>query len=94
MSSRLEFFSDVVKEVEEARGKFPSSDLLGYAFAEESGELIKAILDRRNGKGISELAIYQEAVQVVAMVIRLMEEGCPELGLPRNFMFTEEEEGK
>lgn len=90
---RKRFFENVEREVERAREKFPSNDLLGYAFVEESGELTKAILDKRNsreGGHFMDIEIYKEAVQTVAMVIRLLEEGSHELDLGQNlYMDTE-----
>lgn len=82
MTTRIDFFSQVEYELAEARSKFPKNELLGYAFAEESGEFIKAMLDNASNK-CDDLTgdVYKEAVQTVAMVIRLLEEGCPELKL-------------
>lgn len=68
-------------EVERARKLHPSGDLLTTAFAEEAGEVIKAILDHYEGKG-SLLEVLSELVQVIAMAVRLMEEGDPIHRLP------------
>lgn len=67
-------FEDVVTELEKAREKFPTNKLLALAFAEESGEFIKAVLDYEQ-KGGSLNDIHKEAVQTIAMAIRLLEEG-------------------
>lgn len=68
------WFLDVADELRRARAKFPGTDLLTTAFAEEAGELVKAILDNYNGK---QSDIYVEAIQTIAMVVRLLEEGDP-----------------
>lgn len=68
------WFEDVADELRRARAKFPGTDLLTTAFAEEAGELVKAILGGYNGK---ESDIYTEAIQTIAMVVRLLEEGDP-----------------
>lgn len=65
---------DVGDELRRARAKFPGTNLLTTAFAEEAGELVKAILDGYNGKASD---IYTEAIQTIAMVVRLLEEGDP-----------------
>jgi hypothetical protein len=72
------FFIDVRTELRKARRAFPTNKHLGMAFAEESGELIKAVLDFEQKDG-SERQIYKEAVQACAMAIRLVEEGSEEL---------------
>lgn len=72
--TEVKFFLAVKKEAEKARTKFPSSRLLGLAFAEESGELIKAVLDFEQKGGTKE-QIYKEAVQTCAMALRLLTEG-------------------
>jgi len=68
------WFLDVADELRRARAKFPGTDLLTTAFAEEAGELVKAILDNYNGK---QSDLYTEAIQTIAMVVRLLEEGDP-----------------
>lgn len=65
---------DVCMELERARAKFPGTELLTTAFAEEAGELVKAILDNYHGKASD---IYIEAIQTIAMAVRLIEEGDP-----------------
>ena len=81
ISDRQRLFIEVEKEVRDARKAFPSTKLLGYAFVEESGEFVRAMLDYKQGK-CGELVVYQEAVQCIAMAVRLLEEGCEELNLP------------
>lgn len=68
-------FLDAVKaELESAREKFPLSIMCLAALTEEVGELAKACLDVRTGKG-KPLEIWQEAVQVAAMAVRVATEG-------------------
>lgn len=69
-----DWIRDVADELARARKKFPGTDLLTTAFAEEAGERVKAILDNYNGKASD---IYTEAIQTIAMVVRLLEEGDP-----------------
>lgn len=74
-------FVNAISEVKRARTKFPSPNHLTLAFAEESGEVIKAILDFKHGKGYIE-DVQKEMVQAMAMLIRLAEEGDPTVELP------------
>lgn len=74
--SRERFWEDVSAEVDRARAKFPNPRLLLSAMTEEHGELVKSVLDKMQGKA-SEAHVYGEAVQLVAMVVRLIEEGDP-----------------
>lgn len=74
VSGRPRWVADVSAELDRARTKFPKPDLLTTAFAEEAGELVKAILDGYNGKSSD---VYGEAIQAIAMVVRLIEEGDP-----------------
>lgn len=71
---RLDWIEATLNEVARARKKFPNPDLLTTAFAEEAGELVKAILDNYHGKPSN---VYEEAIQVIAMAVRLIEEGDP-----------------
>lgn len=65
------FMSDVQKEIESARKKFPSTHCVSLAMMEEAGELVRAML------GQSDEEIYMESVQTVAMVFRMITEGDP-----------------
>lgn len=67
------FVDDVLGELRRARGKFPSSNASMTALVEEVGELARAMLSE------SPHAIYQEAVQVAAMAMRVALEGDPTL---------------
>jgi NTP pyrophosphatase (non-canonical NTP hydrolase) len=73
--------NQVQAEVRRARTLHQSPDLLTTAFAEEAGEVIKAILDHRAGKGpLSD--VKKEIVQTMAMCVRLLDEGDPLHSLP------------
>lgn len=72
------FFNDVKTELAKARKKFPTNKLLLGACAEEHGEMIKSLLDFEQKDGTKE-QIYKEAVQAVAMTVRLLQEGSEEL---------------
>ena len=68
---RSDTIMGVVEEVDRARKLFPEPEGLMAALGEEVGELFKAIQDE------SAQRIKDEAVQVAAMAIRVMEEGDP-----------------
>ncbi len=70
------WIDDVNAEVQRARSKFPKPDYLVTAFSEESGEFVKAVLDKMFGKATKD-DVYSEAIQVIAMAVRLIEEGDP-----------------
>lgn len=61
-------FGAIGKEVKNAREQFPSNEKLLAALVEEVGELAQAMIE---DDGTAE----EEAVQVAAMAIRLIEEG-------------------
>ena len=68
-------------EAVRARTLYPKTDHLALALAEEAGEVVKAALDLRQGKGTAE-GLRKELVQCIAMCIRLAEEGDAALGIP------------
>jgi NTP pyrophosphatase (non-canonical NTP hydrolase) len=70
------FLSDVHREVDRARDKFPGSNLVLAALTEEVGELAQAMLKRRAGK-MTDKDVWNEAVQVAAMALRCAVEGDP-----------------
>jgi NTP pyrophosphatase (non-canonical NTP hydrolase) len=73
----------VEAELARARAKFPSPDHLTLALAEESGEVVKAMLDLRYNKPDATWAqVEHECIQTMAMCVRLMEE-CDPAVLPR-----------
>jgi len=75
------FVQAVVAEVARARKKFPiGKNPQALAFAEESGKLVKATLDRIQKRGKAE-DIHKEAVQAAAMAARLWLDGDSTIGL-------------
>lgn len=62
------------QELRSAREKFPGANKNFAALAEEHGELAKALLDESNTR------VWEEAVQVAVMAIRVATEGDPTLG--------------
>lgn len=68
-----DFLRDVKAEVVRARAKFPEPDAVMTALTEEVGELAKALLDEPWGR------VYNEAIQVAAMALRVAVEGDPTL---------------
>lgn len=68
----------VMAEVDRARALFPESEHRTLALSEEAGEVVKAVLDLRNGKaGASWAKVETEIIQTMAMCVRLLEEGDP-----------------
>jgi len=77
-----QFLADVADELARARAKFPSSYLVLAALTEEVGELAQAMLYERAGKGNAngkdpKRHVWDEAVQVAAMALRVAVEGDP-----------------
>lgn len=70
------WINDVKNELVRARAKFPKPDYLLSAFSEESGELVKSVLDHMFEKATKD-EVYAEAIQVIAMAVRIIEEGDP-----------------
>lgn len=75
------FLADVEREVASSRAKFPSNKNMIVALTEEVGELAKGFLDLEQGKhhrptdAAASCDIYEEAVQVAAMGLRIALEG-------------------
>ena len=67
----------VRNELTVARSKFPDNKHLLHAFTEEAGEVTKAFLDSNQGKCTDE-EILKELIQVIAMAVRLFQEGDPD----------------
>lgn len=63
-------------EVARARVLFPKPDHLLHALSEEYGEVVKAALQICEGPGTYE-QLDSEIIQLIAMCIRLHEEGDP-----------------
>lgn len=72
----LAFMYDVKAEAQAARLLFTNTDLV-LAMAEEFGEVVKAILDQKQKKGVLSEEIRKECVQAAAMAMRLATEGDP-----------------
>lgn len=66
------FITNVLGEIKSARLKFPMPNKNFTALVEEVGELAKALLEGTN--------VYEEAIQVAAMAMRVATEGDPTLG--------------
>lgn len=75
------FIQASINERDRAIKLFPKSDHVLLALNEEHGELVKAIMDHKYGKGSIE-DVRSEAIQVMAMILRLVEEGDPTINLP------------
>lgn len=67
-------------EVARARALFPGAKHILHALSEEYGEVVKAALEIYEGKGTYE-KLDSEIVQLIAMCIRLHEEGDPMINL-------------
>lgn len=65
---------DITAELMRARAKFPDAAKSMCALTEEVGELAKALLDE------SDERVYDEAIQVAVMAIRVATEGDASLG--------------
>ena len=87
----MAFLQDVGDEVVRARQKFPSSNLVLAALTEELGELAQAMLKVAAGKWPEE-RIWEEAVQVAAVAMRVATEGDP--SFDTNYTEPEEDEPK
>lgn len=74
------FLQDVLEELKRAREKFPSATHSIIALMEEVGELAQAVLKHRAGKWPTE-RIYEEAIQVAAMAMRVALENDPSLNV-------------
>lgn len=81
MGHRIHFYNEIMAEANRTSEIFPSADHLALAFAEEAGEVVKAINDHMQGKA-SLRQVRKELIQAAAMVLRLAEEGDPTVGLP------------
>jgi NTP pyrophosphatase (non-canonical NTP hydrolase) len=64
------FISELRRELERARTKFPSANFSTLALVEEVGELAQAVLKVRAGKAPA-TRIFDEALQVAAMAMRV-----------------------
>ena len=74
------FLDNVRQEVFRAVKNFPQPNPTIAALTEEVGELARAGLDIRQGKSNDWWKVYDEAVQVAAMAVRMALEGDPTIG--------------
>src|SRR3569623_2784787 len=75
-SSRVSFEA-VRDEVKNGRDRYPAPDGLVCALAEHSGKVAQAMLDQPWHM------VQREAMEVIAIAVRLIEEGAPALDLLR-----------
>lgn len=77
MISNYDVWADVEHELGRARDKFPNPEHMMNALTEEVGELAKALLqiNYEPAKGKTHEDVYEEAIQVAAMAIRVASEG-------------------
>lgn len=69
-----QFLSDVRHELGRAREKFPGNEHQAAALTEESGEVLKALLQHTHEGGEAG-EVYNECVQTAAMAVRVAVEG-------------------
>ncbi len=75
------FVEEVLSGVEKARNKFPGPNPTLAALMEEVGELAQAALHIREGKHNNWWLVYNEAVQVAIMALRMATEGDETIGV-------------
>ena len=77
------FLENVKEEVADARKKFPTTHHLMVALMEEVGELANALLehDKTGSPGMAK-NVYEEAVQVACVALRVATEGTREMKYP------------
>lgn len=76
MDERIAYSID--GELMGAKAKFPTNEFLLPALVEEVGELAKAMMEHTRGTGEAQ-RVFDEAIQVAAMAIRIAEEGSSEM---------------
>jgi NTP pyrophosphatase (non-canonical NTP hydrolase) len=77
-----QFLKDVKAELLRARTKFPGDNLNMVALMEEVGELAQAALHIREGKHNEWRKVWDEAVQVAVMALRMATEGDATIATP------------
>lgn len=82
-------FECVEAELERARSQFPGNKKMLHAFQEEAGELTKAMMDVDQDKAKPH-EVFKEAVQSIAMAIRLIQEGDPDFKYRPKYKMYEE----
>lgn len=76
-----ELFDDAFDEARKAMRKYPQPTYVISKVAEEAGEVVKAAIHCAEGRE-SPIAVREEMVQAMAMIIRLYIEGDQVHGLP------------
>jgi len=71
-----QIFECVELELSSTRKNWPGNEDMTVVFCEETGELCKAMLDTKQKNGPHE-DVFKEAIQSIAMIIRLVQEGDP-----------------
>lgn len=79
---RLNFLSDILTESDRAIRKHPTNKNLLPALMEEVGELANALLELENNSDPK--YVYEEAVQVAALAMRIAISEVPECGYKFN----------
>lgn len=77
-------------ELQQAREKFPNNTFMLPALNEEVGELNKAMMEHSRGENVTAVEVYNEAIQVAAMAIRIAVEGDADFTYEPYVIFGEE----
>lgn len=77
LTSTSDALTDVRCELSRARAKFPGTPDLLPALMEEVGELAQIMMHQKHEpeKGATNYGVYEEAIQVACVAIRLATEG-------------------
>lgn len=78
------FIDNVLAEVTNARAAYQTPKHRLAAMTEEVGELAQALLDLEDGKHHSWQRVFDEAVQVAAMAMRVATEGDASIATPNH----------
>ena len=83
-------FRAIRGELQQARRSFPGTRYMLSALAEEVGELNQAMMEHSRGENRTAAEIYNEAIQVAAMAIRIAVEGDSDFDYEPYAIFGEE----
>ncbi len=75
---------EIEREITRGREKFPTNRHLHAALMEEVGEVANALLEFENGNK-SRIEVRQELIQVIAVAVRLIQEGTAEFSFRGDF---------
>lgn len=81
VANKTKFMQDVLYEHRKAVAIFPAPNPSVAALTEETGELAKALLHIRENKSDDWGSVYDEAVQVAAVAMRIALEGDETIGV-------------